>query len=58
MKQERLNLYLTDMKYIRNLHRADDKGSSVSLQIGKQHCIYIRVIVLCNVAKQISPDLP
>ncbi len=29
MKQERLNLYLVDMKYIRNLHRADDKVSKV-----------------------------
>lgn len=56
MKQERLNLYLTDMKYIRNLHRLDDKGSSVSLQIGKQHRIYTGVIILCNVAKQIRPD--
>ncbi len=37
MKQERLNLYLIDMKYIRNLHRVDDKVSSVSAQIGKQH---------------------
>lgn len=27
MRQERLNLYLIDMKYIRNLHKADDKVS-------------------------------
>lgn len=37
MKQERLNLYQIDMKYIWNLHRADDKVSSVSPQIGKLH---------------------
>lgn len=39
MKQERLNLYLIDMKYIRDLHRVDDRVSSVSPQIGKQHRI-------------------
>lgn len=41
MKQKRLNLYLIDMNYIRNLHRADDKVSSVSPQIGKQHRTYV-----------------
>ena len=30
MKQERLNLYRIDMKYIRNLHNIDDRVSSVS----------------------------
>lgn len=55
MKQERLNLYLIDIKYIRNLHRADDKVSSVSPQIGKQHRIYIGIIVLCNNRKYLIP---
>lgn len=55
MKQERLNLYLVDMKYIRNLHRADDKVSSVSPQIGKQHRIYAGIIVLCNSRKYLIP---
>lgn len=32
MKQERLNLYRIDMKYIRNLHNIDDRVSSVSPQ--------------------------
>lgn len=45
MKQERLNLYLIDMKYIRNLHKADDRVSSVSPQIGKRFLIWI--IVQC-----------
>lgn len=55
MKQERLNLYLIDMKYIRNLHRADNKVSSVSPQIGKQHRIYVGIIVLCNNRKYLIP---
>lgn len=33
MKQERLNLYRIDMKYIRNLHNVDNRVSSVSPQI-------------------------
>ena len=55
MRQERLNLYLIDMKYIRNLHRADDKVSSVSPQIGKQHRIYVGIVVLCNNRKYLIP---
>lgn len=55
MKQERLNLYLIDMKYIRNLHKVDDKVSSVSPQIGKQHRIYVGIIVLCNNRKYLIP---
>ena len=43
--QERLNLYQIDMKYIRNLHRADDNVSSVSPQIGKHHRIYVGISV-------------
>ena len=44
MTQERLNLYLIDMKYVRDLHHADDRVSSVSPQIGKQHRIYVGVV--------------
>lgn len=55
MKQERLNLYLIDMKYIRNLHNEDDKVSSVSPQIGKQHRIYVGIIILCNNRKYLIP---
>ena len=55
MKQERLNLYLIDMKYIRNLHNADNKVSSVSPQIGKQHRIYVGIIILCNNRKYLIP---
>lgn len=55
MKQERLNLYRIDMKYIRNLHNVDDWVSSVSPQIGKQHRIYVGTVVVCNEHKYLIP---
>lgn len=55
MKQERLNLYRIDMKYIRNLHNVDDRVSSVSPQIGKQHRIYVGIVVICNEQKYLIP---
>ena len=55
MTQERLNLFLIDIKYIRNLHQVDDRVSSVSPQIGKQHRIYVGVVVICNNRKYLIP---
>ena len=55
MAQERLNLYLIDMKYVRDLHHADDRVSSVSPQIGKQHRIYVGIVVFCNKRKYLIP---
>lgn len=55
MKQERLNLYRIDMKYIRNLHNIDNRVSSVSPQIGKQHRIYVGLVVVCNQRKYLIP---
>ena len=55
MKQERLNLYRIDMKYIRNLHNIDNRVSSVSPQIGKQHRIYVGIVVVCNERKYLIP---
>ena len=55
MKQERLNLYRIDMKYIRNLHNIDNRVSSVSPQIGKQHRIYVGLVVVCNTRKYLIP---
>ena len=55
MKQERLNLYRIDMKYIRNLHNIDNRVSSVSPQIGKQHRIYVGIVVICNARKYLIP---
>lgn len=48
MKQTRLNLYLVDMKYIRNLSHVDDHVMSVSPQIGKSNRPFIGIIVICN----------
>ena len=55
MKQERLNLYRIDMKYIRNLHNADNRVSSVSPQIGKQHRIYVGIVIICKDKKYLVP---
>lgn len=55
MKQDRLNLYHIDIKYIRNLHNVDSRVSSVSPQIGKQHRIYIGIVVVCNKQKYLIP---
>lgn len=55
MKHNRLNLYHIDMKYVRNLHNADDRVSSVSPQIGKQHRMYLGIVVLCNGRKYLIP---
>lgn len=55
MKQERLNLYRIDMKYIRNLHNIDNRVSSVSPQIGKNHRIYVGIVIICNKRKYLIP---
>ena len=48
MDQQRLSLYLVDMKYIRNLSHADDHVMSVSPQIGKSNRPFIGIIVICG----------
>lgn len=55
MEQKRLNIYRVDMKYIRKLHNVDDRVSSVSPQIGKQHRVYIGPVVVCNQRKYLIP---
>lgn len=55
MQQERINLYRIDMKYIRNLHHIDNRVSSVSPQIGKQHRLYIGIIIVCNKRTYLIP---
>ena len=51
MKQEKLNLYQIDIKYIRNLHHIDDRVPSVSPQIGKQNRVYVGLVIICNQKK-------
>ena len=48
MKQKKFYLYHIDMKYVRDLHKVDDKVSSVSPQIGKEKRAYVGIVVLCN----------
>ena len=43
---DKLKLYQIDMKYVRDLHRADDKVESVSPQIGKANRVFIGVVVV------------
>ena len=44
MKQERLNLYFLDMKYVRYLHNADDRVQSVSPQIHKNNRPFVGIM--------------
>lgn len=55
MKQKRLNLYLIDMKYIRDLAKADDHVMSVSPQISKERRPFIGIIVICGIKKYCIP---
>ena len=48
MRQERLNLYLIDIKYIRNLAKVDDNVMSVSPQIEKENRPFIGIVIVCE----------
>lgn len=53
MKQ--LKLYQVDMKYIRDLHNADNRVESVSPQIGKSNRVFIGIIVMQHGVKYCIP---
>lgn len=55
MEQERLNLYFMDMKYIRDLHKADDRVQSVSPQIHKSNRPFVGIVVICDDHKYCVP---
>ena len=55
MEQERLNLYYMDMKYIRDLHNADDRVQSVSPQIHKSNRPFVGIVVICGEHKYCVP---
>ncbi len=55
MKQPRLNLYLINLKYIRDLSKADDHVMSVSPQIAKETRPFIGIIVICGTEKYCVP---
>ena len=46
---------MVDMKYVRNLHKADDKVSSVSPQTGKANRVYVGVLTMLNNHNYIIP---
>lgn len=46
---------MVDMKYVRNLHKADDKVSSVSPQIGKNNRVYVGILTVLNENRYIVP---
>lgn len=48
-------LYKVDMKYIRNLHKIDNKVLSVSPQIGKDNRVFVGIIVVCDTHKYCIP---
>ena len=55
MEQKRLNLYLIDTKYIRNLAQADDRVMSVSPQIEKETRPFVGIIIVCGEQKYCIP---
>lgn len=55
MKQNRLNLYLIDIKYIRDLAKADNHVMSVSPQIAKEKRPFVGIIVICGTEKYCVP---
>lgn len=55
MNQPRLRLYTIDMKYVRNLAKADDNVMSVSPQSGKSIRPFVGIIVLVNGKKYCIP---
>lgn len=55
MEQLPLRVYRIDMKYIRNLHKIDDRIFSVSPQIGKNERPFLGIIIVCNEHKYCVP---
>lgn len=48
LKSTKLHLYHIDMKYIRDLAKADDKVMSVSPQVGKESRPFVGIVVVCD----------
>ena len=53
--QTDFKLYKVDMKYIRNLHNADDKVLSVSPQMRKDNRVFIEIVIVCGSHKYCIP---
>ena len=48
-------MYKVDIKYIRNLHKINDKVFSVSSQTGKDNRVFVGIVVICGVHKYCIP---
>ena len=55
MRKKRLHLYTLDMKYVRDLSKADDKVMSVSPQENKENRPFVGVVVIMNDKKYCIP---
>jgi len=55
MEQERLNLYFMDMKYVRDLHKIDDRVQSISPQIHKNNRPFVGILIICDKHKYCVP---
>ena len=55
MEQGFLNAYIVDLKYIRDLSKADNRVMSVSPQIGKEMRPFIGIVVVANDKKYCIP---
>jgi protein AbiQ len=53
--QRDFKLYKVDMKYIRNLHKIDDKVLSVSPQTGKENRVFVGIVMVCGDHKYCIP---
>lgn len=50
-----LVFYRIDMKYVRNLHKLDDRVLSVSSQVDKDERPFLGVLIICNGHKYCVP---
>lgn len=55
MKQQRFRLYTIDLKYVRNLAKADDNVMSVSPQTDKRNRPFVGILILVNGKKYCIP---
>ena len=55
MKQLRLKLYTIDMKYVRNLAKADNNVMSVSPQVNKNIRPFVGILILLDEKKYCIP---
>jgi len=55
MKQKHLRMYTMDLKYVRNLSKADDRVFSISPQIGKERRPFVGLVVICESKQYLIP---